>query len=247
MIKGKQSKRNRGAAILFTRIPHPGRVKTRMMPYLNPDECARLQACFIKEAMTALRRSGADVFVCYEPYGDDNVLKKICGRSARMMTQRGADLGEKMANAIADVLGMGYESCVLMGSDIPDVRTEDINDAFEILETKDVVIGPSADGGYWLIGMHRLHRSLFEKKEYGHGSVLADLKASAEEDGLTFGLILEKRDMDVHEDLTDFRQRMRRDVRLRHSHTGRFLRETLKISVIIPTYNEISTIFFQDN
>lgn len=232
----------RRAAILFTRIPHPGRVKTRMMPYLSPDECAGLQACFIKDAMTALRRSGADIFVCYEPTGDAAVLRKICGRSARMMPQRGADLGEKMANAFDGVLEKGFESCVLIGSDIPGIRSEDIRDAFGILETKDVAIGPSADGGYWLIGMHSLHRALFENKTYSHGSVLSDLKTSAAEEGLSYGLISEMRDMDERIDLTYFRQRMRTDAGLRHSCTGKFLRDSLKISVIIPTYNETSTI-----
>ena len=233
---------HRRAVILFTRIPVPGKTKTRMMPYLDPEECAQLQTCFLRDINRQLRKTGADLFVCYTGGKSPYVLRKICGRRAVYIEQHGKGLGERMKNAFADVLGRGYESCVLTGSDIPELRADDVNEAFASLENEDVVIGPSADGGYYLIGMRGLHPALFENKAYGHASVLEDLEETIRQDGLSSCRIRMLPDMDTREDLAGYRRRMRSDSRLRHSETGRFLRDHATVSLIVPVYNEEKTI-----
>lgn len=255
------------AVILFTRVPEPGRTKTRMMPYLSAEECAELQSCFLRDISAEISKTGADLFVCYDaPDGEkkqpahhnaqtgekkqpahynaqagEKKLRALCGQAA-YFPQTGEDLGARMHNALARVFEEGYTSCLLFGSDIPEIRSEDLLKAFDQLGRHDVVIGPSADGGYWLIGMHRPHSCLFENRQYSHGSVLEELIRTAGQEGLSAGLCRELQDMDTPSDLADFRSRMRRDPALRRSHTGRFLAEKMTISVIVPVYNEISTI-----
>lgn len=233
---------HRRAVILFTRIPVPGKTKTRMMPYLGPEECAELQKNFLRDISRQLRRTGADLFVCYTGGNSIGTLRKICGRNAVYIEQHGEGLGERMKNAFADVLKRGYESCVLTGSDIPELSTDDVNEALGLLEHEDIVIGPSEDGGYYLIGMSRLHPALFENKTYGHASVLEDLEETIRQDGLSSCRIRKLPDMDNREDLAGYRRRMRGDRRLRCSGTGRFLGDHATVSLIVPVYNEEKTI-----
>lgn len=230
------------AVILFTRVPVPGKTKTRMMPYLTAEGCASLHKCFLRDMSREIIKTGADLFVCYESDGDISVLRDICGRRAKYFPQRGADLGTRMFSAISEVLMRGYETCVLTGSDIPELTKEDIEKAFEIIESCDVVIGPSSDGGYYLIGMKQPLDYVFDGKSYGHGNVLEDLEASLSTHGSSYGMTAEHCDMDTREDLAGYRERMRSDRQLRQSSTGRFLADNMSISVIVPVYNESSTI-----
>lgn len=238
----KHKRTERKAAILFTRIPVPGETKTRMMPYLSPEECAELQADFLRDISRQLRKTGADLFVCYTGSKSSQVLRKICGKRAVYIEQRGEGLGERMKNAFADVLGRGYERCVLTGSDIPGIKADDVKQAFDSLIKEDVVIGPSEDGGYYLIGMRRLHPELFDKKTYGHANVLEDLEETIRQKGLSACRINMLPDMDTREDLAGYRRLMRSDHHLRNSSTGKFLREHTTVSVIVPVFNEEKTI-----
>ena len=141
------------AVILFTRVPIAGKTKTRMMPKLDPTECARLHCCFLKDIAGEFRKTPADIFVFFTPEGKKERLVRLLGEDLRYFAQEGKDLGERMGNAVKKVLGLGYDACVLTGSDIPELRAETLKLAFRVLECKDVVLGPTADGGYYLIGM----------------------------------------------------------------------------------------------
>ena len=170
------------ALIIFTRVPAPGRTKTRLMPYLTPVQCARLHECFLKDIAKMCPGTGADIFVCctsleteksgrlsaggkdgsYESTGDTaGVLRKIFGQTAEYYEQTGDGLGERMLLAIREVLERGYERCVLIGTDVPEVKSQDIRQAFDILHRKDVVFGPTADGGYYLVGMKSPRKEVF--------------------------------------------------------------------------------------
>ena len=243
-VKGEKRIAQGTAVIVFTRVPRPGRVKTRMMPYLDGEGCAELLTCFLTDIRDSLIRTGADIIVCYDDGGDGKAepLRSIFGSKVRYIPQRGSGLGQKMEAAFDDAFGLGYTSCLLMGSDIPEMRTEEILEAAAGLERSDIVIGPSADGGYWLIGMHSPHYCLFEDREYSHGNVLEELIGAADSNGLAYEFAAEHQDMDTPQDLSGYRDRLRRDPALRKSRTGRFLRDKMSISLILPVYNEITTI-----
>lgn len=141
------------AIILFTRAPLPGKTKTRMMPELSPKACARLHACFLKDIGQETEKTGADLFICYTPVGKEEILRPLLPASASYFPQVGDGLGERMHRAFCRVFEKGYDACLLLGSDVPEVQAEDLKQAFSLLEHHDVVLGPTTDGGYYLAGM----------------------------------------------------------------------------------------------
>lgn len=241
------SEHNSNALIIFTREPEPGKTKTRMMPYLSAEQCAELHRCMLRDIAKEMKHVNADVIVAHTG-GDPLFLKSIMKersfrkKAVTYISQRGDGIGERMENAIADALDMGYQKAVLIGTDIPEIEAESIDAAFALLDAYDACIGPTEDGGYYLIGMKDVHHSAFEIKEYGTGSVFEETVRSMEDDGLTAGRADLYADMDTPEDAAGYRSRMREDPQLRRSCTGRFLRDAMRISVIIPVFNESSEI-----
>lgn len=234
--------RKANAIIIFTRIPAAGQTKTRLMPYLTPGECRKLHLCFLQDIAVQCRGMKADLFVCYTPEGSDRVLRDIFGAKAAYFHQEGADLGERMEHGLRHVLAQGYQSCVLIGTDIPEIQSSDFRQAFAALKTSDVVFGPTADGGYYLVGMNQLHPEVFSRQSYGHGSVLANTMRTLRETRLKISSIRTLHDLDTREDLCGYRERMRRNPALQKTETGKYLMKKLRISIIVPIYNEEKTI-----
>lgn len=231
------------AVILFTRVPIPGKTKTRMMPYLTETQCADLHTCFLKDIAVECGTCEADIFVSYAPENQgEEKLKTILGEQKGYFRQDGDDLGSRMYHAIEKVLDMGYEKCLLMGTDIPEVSVEALKRAYRVLEGQDVVFGRTTDGGYYLVGMKRPIPEVFGLKEYGHGKVLEETVQELRQKGISVGYTVTYSDMDTREDVEEYRQRMRKSERLKRSRTGRYLAANAKISVIIPLYNEEKTI-----
>ncbi len=237
-MRNRRNTHNSGRAlIVFTREPVPGLTKTRLMPYMSADECAALHKCFLRDIRRQLLRTDADILVFYE--GDDPAfLRKLWGWKTPMIRQSGEGLGERMRRAVDRVFGMGYTEAVLIGTDLPEMKADCIGKAFDLIGDHDVVLGPTWDGGYYLIGMRRMHPEAFANHSYGGADVLEATVNGLKQAGLSVALTDPCRDIDVPEDIGSYRRRMRADRRLRRSHTGRFLAESAKISVIIPVYNE---------
>ena len=162
------------ALILFTRVPIPGMTKTRLMPFLTGEECAKIHSCFVKDIYEKVKEVEADIFVFYTPKDEKKLLKNILDEEAVYLPQYGEDLGERMKNAIGICLRMGYEKVILMGTDIPQIHPETLTDAFENLDKKDIVIHPTFDGGYYLIGMKKEYESIWKIERYGTNTVIYD-------------------------------------------------------------------------
>ena len=192
------------AIICFTRIPKPGRTKTRLMPHLSAEECAEVHMAFLKDIAKLYPGCGADVFISYTEYDDPSdleTLKNLFPYALDIFPQTGADLGEKMHTALLKVLDMGYESCVLTGSDLPLMTREHIISGFEALEKADVTLGPTADGGYYLVGIKKPCYPLFSKQEYGCGSVYENALKAISESGQSFAPALPCSDVDTFDEL----------------------------------------------
>lgn len=230
------------AVIIFTRVPIPGKTKTRMMPYLTPEECAELHTCFLHDIENECRKCGAELFVSFTPEEEKTRLQGIL-KEQTYFPQEGADLGEKMHRALQRVLADGYEKCLLIGTDIPEIRAEYLNRAFDILDNTDIVYGRTEDGGYYLVGMKEPHPEVFRISSYGHADVWKETLDALHRIGLTAGFTETLSDMDEPSDLRAYRNRMLTSPSLRESATGQFLsRLEKKISIIIPTYNEKESI-----
>ena len=109
---------------------------------------------FLKDISEQCRKVKADCFVCYAAEdGDVKELKDILGKQKEYFPQTGKSLGQRMYHSLEYVLGLGYDVCLLMGTDIPEVSSPDLEKAFQVLKEKDAVFGRTADGGYYLVGM----------------------------------------------------------------------------------------------
>lgn len=244
MISGRSNQKinnSNNALIIFTREPVPGSTKTRLMPYFSADQCAELHRCFLKDISREMRNAEADIIVAYTG-GDPVFLRKVFSRNTIFIEQNGDDLGARMENAINEAFSLGYQKVILIGSDIPEIEAESIDTAFALLDDCDVVIGPTADGGYYLIGMKEAHPEAFDVKLYGVSTVFQETMDSIRNSGLAVHAADTYSDIDIPEDIAEFRCRMREDSVLRKSYTSRYLAKSARISVIIPVYNEEKSI-----
>ena len=207
------------AVICFTRVPKPGATKTRLLPVLKPRQCADLHWAFLKDLADTYRKLDAHLFVAYTPDADWESLKTVFPH-AGFYPQKGNDLGERMYRVIRKVLELGYESAVLTGTDLPMMTAAHLERGFAVLEEKDIAIGPTSDGGYYLIGMKKPCREVFRVEGYGGASVFESTVAAAEDAGLSVGLALPCDDVDTPGDLWDLTKTVRPG-----SHTEKFLKQ----------------------
>lgn len=226
----------KNAIIIFTRIPAPGKTKTRLMPCYTSLECAKLHAYFLQDIMSECEKVTADIYIYYDPDGKIEVLQKLLGKEQRYRKQVGDTLGVRMHQAIQEVLHMGYESCVLIGADIPTLQAQQLQQSFQQLESVDVVLGPTKDGGYYLIGAKKPIPEAFDQVTYGQGNVAELTKRKLENASYKVVFVDTLLDIDTPEDILEYSQ-LERD-----NQTARYLKRTEKVSVILPIYNEESTI-----
>ncbi len=224
------------AIIIFTRIPYPGKTKTRLMPCYTGSECATLHRYFLLDIVGECEKSKRDIYVFYEPNGELSVIKQILGNDKIYYQQEGNTIGERMKNAMNAVLDKEYEACVLIGTDIPQLEQSIMEEAFEKLKQVDVVIGPTTDGGYYLIGSKGRIDEAFEQIEYGSKTVFNATKNR---------IIAKGKKIEVTETLTDID--VPRDIHLYRkiniqNKTMSYLQRNPKISAIVPIYNEEKTI-----
>ena len=206
------------AIICFTRVPKPGQTKTRLMPYLTGEECARLHWAFLQDLGKIYASVDADLLVAYTPDPNWEMLKAVFP-DAQFFPQEGKDLGEKMNHALNLALSMGYEKCILTGSDLPLMTKAHLLSGFEALEQADVTLGPTSDGGYYLVGVKEESPFLFEKQTYGYGNVFENTLAAAKAAGKTCCPALPCDDVDTPDDLKDLMNKLNPD-----SHTAAYLR-----------------------
>lgn len=207
------------AVICFTRVPKPGRTKTRLLPVLTPEQCAGLHRAFLQDLAAVYARLDAKLFVAYTPDPDWESLKAIFP-GADFFPQEGEGLGEKMDRAIRTVQALGYEAVVLTGSDLPQMTAAHLESGFSALEENDIAIGPTSDGGYYLIGMKQPCREVFQVTGYGGSSVFENTVAAAAAAGRTMGTALSCDDVDTPEDL----QNLTRTIHP-NSHTAHYLKQ----------------------
>ena len=189
------------AVICFTRVPKPGVTKTRLLPILTGDQCARLHTAFLKDLASVYENVAADLYVAYTADPDWEVLKPIFPRARGFFPQEGADLGEKMYRAIERVLERGYEAGVLTGADLPLMKESHLEAGFAALDGADVAIGPTSDGGYYLIGMKAPHEEIFRVSGYGGATALENTLTAGQQAVLEIALTLPCDDVDTPEDL----------------------------------------------
>lgn len=188
--------------LVFSKAPVPGRVKTRLCPPLTPAAAAGLYRRLIRRTLNAVNLAG----LCGQLYSleeNDWLQAEAGNRRMPIHQQRGKDLGERMHNAIAESLAVGARAAVVIGCDCPGLSRKILWTAAEMLSQgrTDVVLGPTVDGGYYLIGMCRTHAGLFEGVPWGTEEVLNATCARAQALGLRTHWLPRLADIDRPRDL----------------------------------------------
>ena len=208
----------KNAVICFTRVPKPGRTKTRLMPCLTGAQCAGLHWAFLRDLRCIYGSLDADLLVAHTPDPDWEELKSVFP-NAFFFPQEGAGLGAKMNHALNLALSMGYGSCILTGSDLPLMTGTHLKSGFDALAKADVTLGPTSDGGYYLVGVKEESPFLFEKQTYGCGSVFENTLAAVRSANKSFCPALPCDDVDTPEDLRNLLK-----ILDPQSHTAAYLR-----------------------
>jgi len=173
------------ALAVMTKAPCPGQVKTRLTPPLTSEEAAALNICFLRDTAAAISqvRVGARGIGCYTPLGSEDAYRESLPANFQLIPQRGDSLGERLILATEDLLQIGFNSVCLINSDSPTVPPRIFSEAVTALVAPNdtVVLGPSEDGGYYLIGLKKAHRRMFEKIEWSTERVFDQTVARAAE------------------------------------------------------------------
>ncbi len=196
--------------ILFTRFPEPGKVKTRLIDKLGAQGAANLHKEMtqqvIQRIQPALQSTNLRMQVYYDG-GSSQQMSNWLGTNHILVHQQGGDLGERMAHAFSRSFQQGASRTLLIGSDCPGIDADSITGALAKLHSHDLVLGPAADGGYYLIGLcpgKKEYQSLFDNIDWGTGQVLTQTLSRAKDSGLSSTLLLQLHDIDRPEDLVYF-------------------------------------------
>ena len=159
--------------LVFARAPRAGRVKTRLIPALGGEGAMRLHTELVRHTLFQAAAAGpAELQLWVAGNDEDGCLAAMARRCGAVMhRQQGADLGARMHTALRAATETG-ETAVIVGTDCPWLDADALIAAMESLNAHDAVLGPAADGGYVLLGLHRAPRTLFRDIEWGTPSVL---------------------------------------------------------------------------
>lgn len=187
--------------IVFTKNPTLGRVKTRLAKTLGDEKALSIFKKLLAQAAKVASEWPGDVWVFYADFLPEKDLWSSV--TDRVFLQQGEGLGDRMAAAFE--LGLAsYKKVVLVGTDIPAISTQVITSAFEKLTQHDLVIGPTFDGGYFLIGMNANHTYIFSNMKWSTSSVYEQTICKIHDRKLTVSSLDPLTDIDYESDLVGF-------------------------------------------
>jgi rSAM/selenodomain-associated transferase 1 len=195
------------AVAIMAKAPRPGTVKTRLCPPLLPAEAAALYRCFLLDKIAAVGAlADTQPVVAYTP---DDARAEFDGLAPgfSLVAQRGRDLGARLHSTLASLLAAGHAGAIAVDSDTPTLPGAFLQQAVHCLTRPgpDVVLGPTEDGGYYLIGVRRAHRELFDGVPWSTSDVLDVTLKRAAEAGLRAACLPSWFDVDTPDDLQRLR------------------------------------------
>ena len=210
--------------VIMAKAPRPGTVKTRLTPSLSPETVTDFYCCLLDDTL-ALGRSLRQVEVAIMcPSSDVNELSRLAGNEVSVVAQKGEGLAAGLTSVFAHFAGGHQRRTIAFNSDSPHLPRSVLEDAFEALGAHDVVVGPTDDGGYYLVGAKAAHPALFASDGMGTNSALERLLSRTRALELSVCFADPFYDIDVADDLT----RLAAELRLaptRAPRTARWLKE----------------------
>jgi uncharacterized protein len=198
------------ALIIFAKLPRPGEVKTRLGNVVGMEEAASIYRVFAQHAFSLgehLTAEGVEVYVFYDPLASEHDFRQWVGHRCSLVPQEGDSLGERMRHAFERTFRDGSSCSVIIGTDVPDLTADTVVRAFEFLATHDAVIGPSTDGGYYLLGMNAPSKDLFSGIAWSTASVFDQTLSRMDALALTYATVDELHDIDTVEDYRSYQRR----------------------------------------
>jgi rSAM/selenodomain-associated transferase 1 len=195
--------------LFFVKAPVAGQVKTRLAAEIGAERAAELCRCFGLDLASRLDALGAAWVCCFHPPGAESLCAGWLGEHRRFWPQQGDDLGQRMANAFRRAFDEGFSRVLVIGSDIPDVPLDFVRRAFVELQIHSAVIGPSTDGGYYLMGFDEQHflPEVFEDIEWSTDTVFERSLQILQQHGCGVFILPRWHDVDTHADLEALIQR----------------------------------------
>ncbi|MBI4282492.1 MAG: TIGR04282 family arsenosugar biosynthesis glycosyltransferase [Chloroflexi bacterium] len=217
------------ALAIMTRAPAPGQAKTRLQPFLTREQSADLALAFLRDALELVMSVKACVpFLAFTPPDMEAFFRQLVSSRVGLLDQGEGDLGQKMYSVFQQLCDRGYSSIVVVGSDIPTLQPDHLERAIECLRDNEVCLGPSRDGGYYLIGAQGAHRGLFEGVSWSTPRVLQDTMDRAKAAGLSLALLETCSDVDTVDDLRRLRLDLERLEQMPEARVPRHTKACLK-------------------
>lgn len=194
------------AIIIMTRAPIAGATKTRLEACFSPEECAELHKAFLLDTIELTSKfRNVTVFLAFTPQRQRELFEKMLVHPVVLLPQRGNNLGKRIYEAVKTAFSQGFSPIITIGSDSPTLQPLHIEKAFKALKAADVCLGPSQDGGYYLIGMRLAHKKLFEGIPWGENKVFKTTVGTAKRAGFKIEILPEWYDVDTPNDLRRLR------------------------------------------
>jgi len=185
------------ALLIFTRNPELGKVKTRLAKTIGNEKALNVYKDLLLHTRNETYAIDCDKFVFYDTtIIEDDIWSPAFYQKKRQAT---GDLGQRMHQAFVTLFEMGYKNCIIVGSDLFDLKAVVIETAFKKLLDHDVAIGPAEDGGYYLLGLKKDMPSIFKNKDWGTATVFEMTMKDLENHKV--GFLDTLNDIDTFEDL----------------------------------------------
>jgi rSAM/selenodomain-associated transferase 1 len=215
----------KNCVLLFVKYPTPGHVKVRLISRSTPYNVVHLYRYFVVDLLTTLNRSHVFLYIVHHPPSALEQFKTWLGEDYQYLAQKGTDLGERLNHAFQTAFSRGFQQVIALASDVPDLCEAVIPRAFQVLRIEDTVIGPSPDGGYYLIGFQSdsFHSAIFDDISWSTDQVFPQTYAKLQKSGRSVHVLTPWRDVDTVADLQALIQR-NVNTNFRDSHTMTYLR-----------------------
>lgn len=191
--------KNSKALIIIAKYPEKETVKTRLKGLIPDEKRLELYTVLLEQTVRKLKAiPGVDTFIAYAPRNSEDYFIRF---GVNLIALPEGDLGERMFFAFEKILSSGYKKVSLVGADIPALSAAIIQKSFELLSDKDIVYGPAKDGGYYLVGMSKLVKEIFENVPWSSDSTLKKSLEQAERHGYSVAFTETLSDIDTIEDV----------------------------------------------
>jgi len=202
--------RNIGSCLLFyVKWPEPGKVKTRLSKHLGGDVAVELYRCFVRDMLNAIRKTELQLIICYSPSESETQFRDWLGEDYTYVPQRNGDLGDRLHHSFLEAFSSGFEEVCVVGSDVPTLPSRILHEAFQSLRESDSVLGPSGDGGYYLIGFRAKSYipEVFQSIPWSTSLVFAATHKILIQRGNSVAILEEVSDIDTSDDLLSWFRR----------------------------------------